>query len=173
MKGQNVCRVHGGASAGARRNGIQRVEEARAKTMLQRLGNPEPVDHPVYELLALLAEMKATVAYFRERMADLDSLHSEDQFGIEHERAVVLLYERAVERFQRTLSEMARLDLQTRALALQRDAAADMMKALVLAMSRMGLTERTPELRAELSAVLREMHGRPVPALEGVPAAIS
>lgn len=167
MRGQAVCRYHGGGSRKARVKGMERQEVARAESMLAALGNPEPIEHPVYELVKILSEMKAAVAYFRERMSELDELYTTDDFGAERERVLVLLYERAVERFSKTMVDFAKLDLQTRALALQRDAAAEMMGAIVTAMGRIGLMERTGDLRGELARVLREMHGELAPQLPG------
>ncbi len=162
MHGGFLCRMHGGATKPRRDAAALRVENQRARTMLQRLGNPEPLEHPVYELLKLGAEMRAYVDFFRERIAELDQLYTTDDFGTEHERALVLLYERGTERLMHMLADLARLDLQTRSLALQKEAATDMMRAIVTAMARMGLAERTRELRSTLSTVLREMHGSQV-----------
>lgn len=50
----------------------------------------------------------------RERVAELRQLASVDRLGVERERATVALYERSLDRSARVLSELVKLDLDTR-----------------------------------------------------------
>src|SRR5579875_2249447 len=58
VKGVTTCaQRHGAGAPQVKRVAIMRQEEARARSMLARLGQPEPIGHPVQALLGLAAEV--------------------------------------------------------------------------------------------------------------------
>lgn len=161
MDGATVCaQRHGGSAPQVRQAAVVVVEERRARSLLQRLGEPEPIGHPVHELLKVTAEARAFHQVLAERLAELSTLELKDTFGVERERAVVLLYERSLDRIARILTDMLKLDLQARALRLDEQHARDIMGAISEALRRAGLGEREAEVRRHLRDVLAEMNSR-------------
>lgn len=127
------------------------LEERRARTLLERLDHPEPPAHPVEALLAIQAESMEWQVILRERLAELTTLETTDTLGTERERAVVLLYEKSLERNARLLVEMSKLDLQARALKLKQDDAKRVMAAIRSALVACGLGEHEAEFRQKLA----------------------
>lgn len=161
IKGGTVCaQRHGGSAPQVRRSALVRVEEARARGILERLEHPEPGPHPVVALLRLADEVVAWQSVLRDRLGELTTLATKDSFGAERERAVVLLYERALDRSAKLLTDLAKLDLQARALKLDEQTAAGVVRAVVEALRRVGLADREVEVRAALAEVLREREMR-------------
>ncbi|HEX3840808.1 MAG TPA: hypothetical protein VHU85_08455 [Acidimicrobiales bacterium] len=112
--GALVCRFHGGAAPQVKAKAVERLVEAEARSMLERLGEPDQLGHPVDELLAVAAECRGWLAVLREMMADLGDLTRTDRNSVEREAAIVALYERALDRTGRLLVDMNRLDLEAR-----------------------------------------------------------
>jgi HEPN domain-containing protein len=156
IKGGLVCPRHGGSAKNVKAVATLRVEEQKAKALLVKMGEPDPIGHPVYELLRLAGEVRDWQKILRERVEELQSLELVDNFGVERERAVVTLYTRAQEQNARLLIDMAKLDLQSRALALQHDAAVEVMSAVSEVLRRLGLAEMEPRFRTELAGLLRD-----------------
>jgi hypothetical protein len=131
LTGTNRCQFHGGKSPQVQAAIRRRSEEAHCRTLLERLGEPEPVGHPVEELLGIASEAKAWSGVLRERLSELQSFESHDRTGAEQEKAVVSLYERSLDRTGRILHELASLDLDTR-LAVSEQERARLLLNLVL-----------------------------------------
>ncbi|MGO8873386.1 MAG: hypothetical protein ACLQPH_18685 [Acidimicrobiales bacterium] len=127
--------MHGSKAPQVQAAARRREEEAHVRTLLERLGNPEPVGHPVEELLGIAAEAKSWLGVLRERLAELPSLESFDRTGAESERAIVSLYERSLDRTGRLLHELARLDLDARLVTIEHQ------RAMLL----LGMVERVLE----------------------------
>ncbi len=108
LTGTNRCQFHGGKSPQVQAAIRRRTEEPHCRTLLERLGEPEPVGHPVEELLGIASEAKSWLGVLRERPSELRSFESHDRTGAEQEKAVVSLYERALDRTGRILHELAR-----------------------------------------------------------------
>ena len=160
--GGTVCKIHGGASPWAQTKATERLEERAARVILsERLEHPEPIEHPVYELLKLAAEMRAWQAILRERLDTLDELNLEDRQGVDRERALVNLYRSGLNDLGKLLVDMAKLDLKARAMTLQQETAAQVLQAVSEALRRTGLSQHEPTVKAELANVLRGMTVRP------------
>lgn len=123
MRGTNRCDFHGGKSPQVQAAVTRREEEAHVRTLLERLGEPEPVGHPVEELLGIAAEAKSWLGVLRERLAELSQFDTHDRTGADKESAIVSLYERSLDRTGRLLHELARLDLDTRVAVLEEERA--------------------------------------------------
>lgn len=163
LKGANRCRKHGGRSPQALARAESRVLETEARSELARLGAPEPIDHPVTELLAVAAERKAWLAIIRRLLPQLDSLAALDSFGVERARGLVALYTAALDDSQRSLEGLIRLDLDARRLRLSEYQAGAIVAALEEAIndSEAALTPTQRErVRAVMSAALAERAGR-------------
>ncbi|HXY44762.1 MAG TPA: hypothetical protein VEH29_11285 [Acidimicrobiales bacterium] len=152
--------MHGSRAPQVRRRAAERVLEAEGRALLARLGQPEPIGHPVEELLKVAAEDLAWLRVLRERLAELP-LDTTDRAGVEREAAVVSRYERALERNGRVLTEMARMDVEVRLRRLDEARAEVISRALQAAISRSGLpSEYVPLLKDALVAELRAIEDR-------------
>lgn len=159
--GAGRCKLHAGSTPAGQAAGIRALEEAKARTILARLEQPAPIQHPVYELLELAAETRAWQHVLRERMAELPELNIEDRQGVDRERALVALYERSLDRSAKLLVDMAKLDLKAKALALQQDTARQLLDDMNEALHRAGLTEHQLTVRTHLQAIFRERTKEP------------
>lgn len=101
------------------RKGVKAVIAERdlregAMKALARLGEAKPVGDPLERLLQLAGEQDQWLSVIRERVEDLRALTQTGNDGIEREKALVLVYERALERVTKTLVEVARLGIEER-----------------------------------------------------------
>lgn len=154
--GVGRCRFHGGSTPNARRGAAVVILERDARAELERLGAPEPIRHPVVELLDLAAEVNAWKQILRRRVAVLEDLQTVDKLGAERERAVVVLYERALDRCERVLTSLAKLDLDSKRFRLERDMAEVLYGAVDVAL-RVLPVEQAILVREALAAEVRRL----------------
>ena len=107
IRGTHVCKVHGGMAPQVRERGQERIAQARAASFLstQDYG---PVDDPLGELLKLADEAIVAKDYFKSQ---IESLRYQGNTG-EQLRAEVALWERAMDRCDKILSNIVRLGIQ-------------------------------------------------------------
>ena len=115
LAGQSVCRSHGGASPIGKEAGRHRLLEARVATQLQKLGW-DPVTDPVAAFADLAGEIWAFKELCREQVNKLDDWTSFNLQDEEFARAAVAVYERALDRANKTLVDMLRLNLDAAAI---------------------------------------------------------
>lgn len=112
MRGQGVCRMHGGAKSAARANAERRLAataaEADARRLLAHEGH-QGVSDPVEVIARLATEADAMRAALASRVNALRDLRFEDAKGSEQLRSEVALYERALDRTARFCEVLARL----------------------------------------------------------------
>jgi hypothetical protein len=90
---------------------------------LSTLGEAAPVTNPLERLLVLAGEVEAWLTVTRTRVEEAEQLIGAGAAG-EQERAIVRLYERALDRAARLLEGIARLDIESRLTAIaERDMA--------------------------------------------------
>lgn len=132
--GARTCYMHGGRTAKAR----ERAAEEEARKQLARLDVP-PVEDPLSELARVCGQVLAWKDAMAERVSQLTSLRYENENGGEQLRAEVALWERALDRCERFLTAMARLDIDDR-LARISEARADVIIAVfTAALERAGI----------------------------------
>ena len=112
--GVGRCKWHLGSTRNHVSSAATAVVERETRDLLARLGEPAPLRHPVEELVAVAAEIRAWQTVLRERVAELRQLAGIDKLGREQERAIVGLYERSLDRSAKVLESMVRLDLDAR-----------------------------------------------------------
>jgi hypothetical protein len=114
--GAGPCRKHFGSTRNhaehARRVLLERAE-ASALIELRRLGI-EPMANPLLVLAELGAESQHWLAILRARVAELASPAERAPDGVERVRAVVALYERALDRTAAFATMMAKLNIDER-----------------------------------------------------------
>lgn len=114
--GIGVCRFHGGAmqshnvhADAIRANWVQ--DEAR---VLLHRENLVPVDDPLRELQMLAAEVTRIKTILADKVEELSGWSYSDLTQTEQVRAVVMAYERALDRCNTVLSGMVRLGIEER-----------------------------------------------------------
>ena len=147
--------MHGGRAPQVIAAAQTRVVEAQAARQLQAAGY-EPSVNPVEELLSLGAEVTALKDVLRARVADLsdDAWVTKSKLAVEDVRAVVSAYERALDRCERTLTNMLRLDLEQRRVHIaERDAEA-VWRAIEAGLAAIGASDHAQTFRAAFAEEL-------------------
>jgi len=128
--GYGNCKFHGGSTPNGATSGERMMikEESNAMvvkeaqvpaTVGQRLSNPSPIAPPEVEVLLLAGEMKEWAGVMRERISELSSFDITDAAGVEHARALVELYERALDRYSELIQFMIKIGVRERVVAIQ------------------------------------------------------
>lgn len=128
--GYGNCKYHGGGTPNGKTMGERMMikEESTAmvvkeahlpRTLGERLNNPAPIAPPEVEVLKLAGEMKEWTGEMRTKMSELSSLDITDAAGIEHARALVELYERAIDRYSELIQFMIKIGVRERVVAIQ------------------------------------------------------
>ena len=130
------CRMHLGKKASAV------IAEHEARKAVARL-DLEPVGDPLNQLAVLAAQVLAWRDSMAEQVNNLTSLRYEsynDQGGSSEQlRAEVALWERALDRCERVLTAMARLNIDERLARISEQQAQRIEQALRLALTDLGL----------------------------------
>jgi hypothetical protein len=93
----------------------------------------------------------------RARVADLsdDELVTRSKLAVEDVRAVVSAYERALDRCERTLTGVRRLDLDSRRVRIAQRQAEIMVQAVEAALAAVGVDGHAPAFRKAFAEELR------------------
>ena len=146
------CRLHGGNTRNHRKRAADAEAEDRARAMLAQL-DIQPVDNPLTELQLLGGEVVAWKNAIRVLVNDLQSdIRYEGEHG-EQLRAEVALFERAMDRCERVLTSLAKLNLDER-LARIEEAKGKLIIAAVL--GGLAAVDVPPELQQAARAAIAE-----------------
>jgi len=155
MTGQLVCHAHGGRAAQNKAKGAERVAEQQARKELARLDVP-PVDDPLTEIARVAGQVVAWKDVLAEKVNALSSLRYEGIGAGEQLRAEVELWERALDRCERFLTAMARMNIEERLTRVTEKQAAMVQDALDSTLTEMGFTaEQQRDARGRLGRHLR------------------
>ncbi|MFI1535569.1 hypothetical protein [Streptomyces anandii] len=143
LKGQTVCRVHGGKApqnlaAGERRVTEQRLEEETRRALA--ILNVPPVDNPLTALSELAGQVVAWKDALAERVNELQRIRFTDDKGAEQLRSEVALYERAMDRCVNVLGTIGRLRIDERLAAINEQQATTVIGAIEAALTHAGVT---------------------------------
>lgn len=139
VAGSTVCRSHGGSAPQVRRAAKRRLAIAEADKVLRDL-EYQPVDNPLEELADIAGQAKSLMEWSAARVAELSNdLDYRDAKDVDQLKAVVGLYERAMDRAARLVEACARLGLDERRVALEEATAELVVAAMQLAVRRAGL----------------------------------
>lgn len=128
--GYGNCKFHGGSTPNGATSGERLMikEESSAivvqerqppRTVAERLSTPGPIAPPEVEVLMLAGEMKEWAGVMREKISELNTFDITDAAGIEHARALVELYERALDRYSELIQFMIKIGVRERVVAIQ------------------------------------------------------
>ena len=160
MRGQRVCKMHGGKSPGARENAEQRELEAKAsvevdKLLWRGLANAHPVKDPVGSLERLAGALEQAVDVVGGRVNDLGSVASGS--SMQQLRGEVVLLERLLGQLRQALDAMARLGIAERHVELEQERAHLVTAAFLAALQSVSLlpADRDLMLRTFLAGLGR------------------
>lgn len=150
MTGQTVCEAHGGMAKQNRIAGRRRVAEAELMSRAEALVGT-PVDNPLTELAALAGRARAWLELMEQRVekllaASIDESAGGDENGIRYRagageqlRAEVVLYERAMDRCGKFLSDYGRLGIDERLAKITESQAEKVVSAIDAALAHAGI----------------------------------
>jgi len=150
IKGGTVCEKHGGGALQVRDKANRRLLEARVKGELERRGWDKITD-PILEYADLAGEAVAFKDLARDKMNDLTEWSYVDAKAMEDARALVQVYERAMDRCDKILASTIRLGLDHEAL-------------------RQGRERPSREQRETLALILDRAFKDPRVTVDGLPA---
>lgn len=120
IRGGTVCATHGGRAPAVKAAAAVRLLQAKVgKELAQR--SIEPVTDPLARYAELAGEVWAWLELCREQVNRLESWDYTDARLVQDAKAIVQVYERAIERAQKTLLDMLRLGLDAEALRQSRE----------------------------------------------------
>lgn len=152
--GYGSCKFHGGKTPTGKTSGERSMIKQESREVAVRLSHPDPIAPPEVEVLRLAGEMKEWATVMRERVVELRSFEVTDSAGIEHARASVELYERALDRYSELIQFMIKIGVRERVVAIQ-EQQGQALAALVLALitsPKLALTLPQIDLARELFA---------------------
>lgn len=124
--GAVCCKWHGGEAPQTKAKAAERLLEAEARRLLDEM-NIEPVTNPVPALQEIAGEVRAFLAVARGQVAQLERVDTTSADGVEHVKAALTVYERALDRAHKILSDMVKLNLAERVVALDEKTAAQLI----------------------------------------------
>lgn len=154
-QGFGRCKLHGGNAPSGRIAGAE--QQARAE--MARLDVP-PVENALTELAKIAGQVVAWKDALAGKVNALTSLRYDSEFGGEQLRSEVILWERALDRCEKFLTAMARLDIDERLARVTERQAEQVSAALTAVLAEMGLSSE--QQRDARTGVAR--HLRAVPA---------
>jgi hypothetical protein len=133
VAGATVCRFHGGSAPQVQRAAARRLAEADAAAVL-KLADVEvtAIDDPLSKLAEVAAMAAAWMDHIAPKLDDLESWTGHNDAGTEHIRAMVALFERAMDRCAKLLADWVRLGFDERMVALH-EHQTDLVERYVLA----------------------------------------
>lgn len=132
--GTGNCKHHGGSTPTGRASALN--EQARGE--LARLDLP-PVEDPLSELAKVCAQVLGWKDQIAAKVNDLDGLRYEGEGSGEQLRAEVALWERALDRCERFLTAMARLNIDERLASISEARAVTIISVFTAALERAGV----------------------------------
>lgn len=161
VKRQKRCRMHGGTSPKAK----QRAERERVDDDMRDLVSRfdmGPVDDPLTALKGMAGEVVAWKDAMREQVEKLNTLSHRTEYG-EQAKAVVQLFERAMDRAGEFLFKIARLNIDERLAAVTERQAEMIEEAFFAALDEAGVPVQDVDTRSKV-AVAYAKHLSVIPA---------
>lgn len=161
MRGGTQCNKHGVTQQGKRANKVRLAEEEAA----QFLSDVEikPIGHPLDELAVLAAEMLASKDHYANLLSQVENLRYTDSKGAEQLRSEVGMYERGLDRAERVLSTLVKLEFEEKRLALEERRAHMVTVFINGVLNQLGRQLEEPEVRQAIERWLPILDGATLP----------
>ncbi|MFI6296843.1 hypothetical protein ACIBEJ_35000 [Nonomuraea sp. NPDC050790] len=154
INGGMVCHAHGGRAKQVKAKAAERAAEDKVRAALARM-DVDPVADPLTELAKIAGQVVAWKDTLADKVNELSSLRYSTENG-EQLRAEVALFERALDRCEKFLSAMARLNIDERLARISERQADVIIKAITATLAERGLSaEEQAEARREVARRLR------------------
>lgn len=142
IRGGTVCIAHGGKARQVREKAQRNVDDAKFQERLTRELARLDVE-PVSDPLTALSELAGQAVAFKDAIADrvnaLTAIRYEDMKGGEQLRSEVAVWERALDRCERFVTSMAKLDIDSRLARVSEQQAEAVLRAIDAAFAAAGL----------------------------------
>lgn len=158
---QNVCGFHGGRARQNLHAAENRALEREIAATVERLDG-RPVDNPLTELAALAGRARTWMDLMEirvQRLLSADDAEGGDSSGIRYRggageqlRAEVALYERAMDRLGKFLTDYGRLNIDERLAAITSKQAETVIAAVEAALEAAGVRDKTQITTAKQAA---------------------
>jgi hypothetical protein len=150
--GGEVCVAHGGAAPQVKAKAARRAAEEKAQAILAGIKDFEPVTDPIGELERLAGRAVRWLEVLEGIVADLNRI----RYTTESEQidGRIIVFERAMTTAGKLLTDLARLNLDERAVRLQEAQVALLAGALAEALAEAGLA---PEQRQAITVRVAEL----------------
>jgi hypothetical protein len=165
-KGYGRCRKHLGNSPNVARAAERERVEQEVRAELARL-DVAPVDNPLEELQRLAGRVLAWEEVIGEKVNELTAIRYTDEHGAEQLRAEVALLERAMDRCERVLVAMARLNIDERLARVTARQASLVNDVLKGALDDLGIDRSEEEVRKVMARRLRLVAAQERPVIPG------
>lgn len=165
-KGYGRCRKHLGNAPTVARAAERERLEAEVRAELARL-DVTPVGNPLEELQKLAGRVLAWEKAIGELVNRLSGIRYESEHGGEQLRAEVALLERAMDRCERVLVAMARLNIDERLVRVTERQAALVADVLKGALDDLGIDRSGEEVRKVMARRLRLVAAQERQAIPG------
>lgn len=137
--GEGPCRKHGGNMPTVAKSARLRLVDREVRELFGKVVEPTPVDNPLAAFSAFAGEVVAWKDLMRQLLEGLTRADYADEMGIEHARALVELYERAMDRANTVLSSFARLKIDDRLAAITEKQKQTIIRAIEAALEEAGI----------------------------------
>jgi hypothetical protein len=146
--------MHGSATKRAKAAGERKVVDEQIRAQLACL-DVAPIADPLSELAKIAGQVVAWKDMLADKVNDLNSLRYSTEGG-EQLRAEVALWERAMDRCEKFLTAMARLNIDERLARISERQADIIIKAVTATLAERGLSpEEQAEARRDVARRLR------------------
>lgn len=163
LRGMHLCSAHGGSPMRARQGHARRLAEAEAMASLADV-EVQPIGNPIDELEKTAAEAVALKKHFADVVAQLkDQYRFTDDKGAEHLDARVSLYERALDRVEKFLSNLVKIGFEERRLQLDENRAALVSTFIRGVLADLGFSFEDERVRLAIETWAVVLDGEPAP----------
>lgn len=151
IRGGTVCASHGGSAPAVRAAAERRLTDQRARSLAQELAAQQQPMH-IGDVYTELLDLATVVVAWRKLLQERLDGH-EDTGEPVTDRSDVILFERALDRSQRVLVDIARLDLDTRMARINEHIAGQVVGLIRRTLARLDLTD---DQRAAADVIIPE-----------------